>query len=402
MKDFVFKGFDHRVWVLFTSRLIDGIGFSIVGPFLALFMYEGLGVPMVVVGLVLLVSGIAGAAGSLVGGLMADRYGRLGVMTYSMMLRCITFLLLAALVAYWPNIVVVAFVLSLSMFFGGVFDPANNAMVADVVEPSRRLEAYGLLRVAWNLGFAFGPMIGGILLVFSYSVTFMVSALISLGAGLIVAFMLTESYTPGPPKEHITLIKEIRNVKLLFLVFCIVCIPMFLMSGQFGTTYTVYANERLHIDTFTIGMVFGLNGVMVVALQMPLARALEKRDKYLAMTLGTVLYAVGYLFVAGATDGLTLAMTMVVITIGEMIVVPVSTDLTVSMSSETERGKYLGIFGLIGSFGWFGSTLVGGILYDNLSNGWLFWGSISMLGMITAVAMLFLWTRVRSGKGVRV
>jgi MFS family permease len=230
----------------------------------------------------------------------------------------------------------------------------------------------------------------------------MVSALISLGAGLIVAFMLTESYTPGPPKEHITLIKEIRNVKLLFLVFCIVCIPMFLMSGQFGTTYTVYANERLHIDTFTIGMVFGLNGVMVVALQMPLARALEKRDKYLAMTLGTVLYAVGYLFVAGATDGLTLAMTMVVITIGEMIVVPVSTDLTVSMSSETERGKYLGIFGLIGSFGWFGSTLVGGILYDNLSNGWLFWGSISMLGMITAVAMLFLWTRVRSGKGVRV
>lgn len=402
MKDFVFKGFDHRVWVLFTSRLIDGIGFSIVGPFLALFMYEGLGVPMVVVGLVLLVSGIAGAAGSLVGGLMADRYGRLGVMTYSMMLRCITFLLLAALVAYWPNIVVVAFVLSLSMFFGGVFDPANNAMVADVVEPSRRLEAYGLLRVAWNLGFAFGPMIGGILLVFSYSVTFIVSALISLGAGLIVAFMLTESYTPGPPKEHITLIKEIRNVKLLFLVFCIVCIPMFLMSGQFGTTYTVYANERLHIDTFTIGMVFGLNGVMVVALQMPLARALEKRDKYLAMTLGTVLYAVGYLFVAGATDGLTLAMTMVVITIGEMIVVPVSTDLTVSMSSETERGKYLGIFGLIGSFGWFGSTLVGGILYDNLSNGWLFWGSISMLGMITAVAMLFLWTRVRSGKGVRV
>ena len=365
-------------------------------------MYQGLGVPMVVVGLVLLVSGIAGAAGSLVGGLMADRYGRLGVMTYSMMLRCLTFLLLAALVAYWPNIGAVAFVLSLSMFFGGVFDPANNAMVADVVEPARRLEAYGLLRVAWNLGFAFGPMIGGVLLVFSYSFTFLVSALISLGAGLIVAFMLTESYTPGPPKEHFTLVKEIRNVKFIFLVFCIVCIPMFLMSGQFGTTYTVYANERLHIDTFTIGMVFGLNGVMVVALQMPLARALEKRDKYLAMTLGTVLYAVGYLFVAGATDGITLAMTMVVITIGEMIVVPVSTDLTVSMSSETERGKYLGIFGLIGSFGWFGSTLVGGILYDNLSNGWLFWGSISSMGMITAFAMVVLWTRVRSGKDARV
>jgi MFS family permease len=397
MKGLVLKGYDQRVWVLFASRLIDGIGFSIVGPFLALFMYQGLGVPMVVVGLVLLISGIAGAAGNLVGGLLADRFGRLGVMTYSMILRCLTFLALAALVAYWPDILVVAFVLSLSMFFGGVFDPANNAMVADVVEPTRRLEAYGLLRVAWNLGFAFGPMIGGILLVFSYSITFLVSALISLGAGLIVAFMLTESYTPGPAKERFTLVKELRNVKVLFLIFCLVCLPMFLMSGQFGTTYTVYANERVHIDTLTIGLVFGLNGVMVVLLQMPLARALEKRDKYLSMALGTTIYAVGYLLVAGVIEGLTLAITMVIITIGEMVVVPVSTDLTVSMSSETERGKYLGIFGLIGSFGWFGSTLVGGILFDNLSNGWLFWGSISALGMVTAVAMVILWTRVRPG-----
>jgi MFS family permease len=400
VKGSVFKGYDHRVWVLFTSRLIDGIGFSIVGPFLALFMYQGLGVPMVVVGLVLLISGIAGAVGSLVGGLMADRYGRLGVMTYSMILRCVTFLLLAVLVAFWPDILAVAFVLSLSMFFGGVFDPANNAMVADVVEPARRLEAYGLLRVAWNLGFAFGPMIGGILLVFSYSVTFLVSALISLVAGLIVAFMLTESFTPGSAKERFTLVKELRNVKVLFLVFCIVCIPMFLMSGQFGTTYTVYANERIHIDTLTIGLVFGLNGVMVVFLQMPLARALEKRDKYLAMALGTVIYAVGYFFVAGVTDGITLAVTMVIITVGEMIVVPVSTDLTVSMSSETERGKYLGIFGLIGSFGWFGSTLVGGILYDNLSNGWFFWGSISAMGMVTAVAMVLLGTSRRPDDGI--
>jgi MFS family permease len=397
VKGFVLKGYDHRVWVLFASRLIDGIGFSIVGPFLALFMYQGLGVPMVVVGVVLLASGIAGAVGSMVGGLMADRYGRLGVMTYSMMLRCLTFLVLAALVAYWPDIMAVAFVLSLSMFFGGVFDPANNAMVADVVEPARRLEAYGLLRVAWNLGFAFGPMIGGILLVFSYSITFLVSALISLGAGLIVAFMLTESYTPGPARERFGLVKELRNVKLLFLVFCLVCLPMFLMSGQFGTTYTVYANERVHIDTLTIGLVFGLNGVMVVLLQMPLARALEKRDKYLAMTMGTVIYAVGYFLVAGVTEGITLAVTMAIITVGEMIVVPVSTDLTVSMSSETERGKYLGIFGLIGSFGWFGSTLVGGILFDNLRDGWLFWGLISAMGMVTAVAMVALWVRVRPG-----
>jgi MFS family permease len=395
MVKFRFKGYDHRIWVLFTSRLVDGIGFSIVGPFLALFMYQQLGVPMVMVGLVLLISGIAGAVGSLAGGLMADRYGRLGVMTYSMGLRCAMFLVLAFLVTYWPDLIMVAIVLSLSNFFGGVFDPANNAMVADIVEPARRLEAYGLLRVAWNLGFAIGPMIGGILLLYSYFTTFLISAVISLGAALIVAFMLTESYVPKPTAERPRLLKEMRNVKVIFLIFCLVCLPMFLMAGQFSTTYTVYANERVGIDTVTIGLVFGLNGLMVVLMQMPLARALERRDKYLAMALGTTLYAVGYLFVAAVTDGMMLALTMVIITIGEMIVVPVSTDLTVSMSSETERGKYLGIFGLIGSFGWFGSTLVGGLLYDNISSGWMLWGSIAALGMITMVAMIPLWLRTK-------
>lgn len=399
MVKFHFKGYDHRIWVLFTSRLVDGIGFSIVGPFLALFMYQQLGVPMVVVGIVLLISGIAGAVGSLVGGLMADRYGRLGVMTYSMALRCAMFLALAFLVTYWPDIIIVAVVLSFSNFFGGVFDPANNAMVADIVEPARRLEAYGLLRVAWNLGFAIGPMIGGILLLYSYFTTFLISALISLGAALIVAFMLTESYVPKPASERPRLLKELRNIKVIFLIFCWICLPMFLMAGQFSTTYTVYANERIGIDTVTIGLVFGLNGLMVVLMQMPIARALERRDKYLAMALGTTLYAIGYLFVAAVSDGMMLALTMVIITIGEMIVVPVSTDLTVSMSSETERGKYLGIFGLIGSFGWFGSTLVGGMLYDNIMSGWLLWGSIAALGMITTIAMIPLWLRTKASSG---
>ena len=78
---FGFKGYDRRVWVLFYSRLIDGVGFSIVGPFLALFMYDTMDAPLALAGLVLTVAGVAGAVGSLVGGLAADRFGRWGVMT---------------------------------------------------------------------------------------------------------------------------------------------------------------------------------------------------------------------------------------------------------------------------------------------------------------------------------
>jgi MFS family permease len=389
------KGYDRRIWILFYSRLIDGVGFSIIGPFLALFMYQTMGVSMAMVGLVLLLAGLAGAGGSLLGGLMADRYGRWGVMTWSMTLRCLTFLVLAFQVSLWPDVLGVSITLTLSYFFGGVFDPANNAMVADLVEPAKRLEAYGLMRVAWNLGFAIGPMIGGILVAWSFLWTFVISALISLVAALVVAFFLTETYVPKPREKGEGLLKGMRSIDKMFLAFCIILMPMFIMSGQFGVIYVVFANERVGIDTAVIGAVFALNGLMVVLLQFPIARWLQGRNYYLAMGGGSLIYAVGYLMIAPMTDGLGLALTMVVITIGEMVVVPVATNLTVEMSPDDQRGKYLGIFGLFGSIGWFASSLVGGVMYDNITSGWVLWGIVAFLGVVSAVGLLPLAWRAK-------
>lgn len=392
---FGFKGYDRRVWVLFYSRLIDGVGFSIVGPFLALFMYDTMDAPLALAGLVLTVAGVAGAVGSLVGGLAADRFGRWGVMTYSMLLRTSTFLALAFVISYWPNLWGIAGLLSVNYFFGGAFEPANNAMVADVVEPAKRLEAFGLLRVAWNLGFAFGPMVGGIIMSYSYFASFLASAMISLFAALIVAYYLKESYIPRPMERRPSVWREISSVRPLFLAFCIILIPMIVMSGQFGTTFTVYSSDRLLLSTTVIGLVFGLNGLMVVLFQIPIARWLGKRNMYLGMAGGTLLYCLGYLSLAAVTDGFGLALAMVVITLGELVVVPISMDLTVAMSGEEERGKYLGIYGLITSFGWFSASLVGGVLYDSLTDNWLLWSAVSALGLLTVLGMVPLWSRDR-------
>jgi len=391
MVNFGYKGFDRRIWVLFTSMLIDGVGYSLISPYILLFLEQDLDVSLAVGGLVLMVAGVIGAGGNVIGGLLADKYGRRGVMVVSMLLRCITFIALAVMVMVHPDLLLISVLLSLSYFFGGVFGPANNAMVADVAEPSKRMEAYGLLRVAWNLGFAVGPVIGGFLILVSFSLTFIISAVISLFAAIIVALMITESYTPKPKQKTEHSWKSITNIKPLFLLFCVICVPMYIMSGQFGSTYTVYANERIGIDTATIGLVFSLNGIMVVLMQMPISRWLTEKNSYLSMVLGTVVYAIGFLLIAAVTESIGLAITMIIITIGEMIVVPVSNNLTVLLAPDDERGKYLGIFGLVSSFGWFGSTFIGGLLYDTYDNGWIMWGVLAFLGLVTAVAMLPLW-----------
>ncbi|MHC1709583.1 MAG: MDR family MFS transporter [Methanomassiliicoccales archaeon] len=391
-----YRGFDRRMWVLFWSMLIDGVGYSLISPYILLFMKQDLGVSMAMGGLVLTIAGIIGAGGNMVGGLLADRYGRRGVMIVSMLARCLSFVLLAVMVTYQPEFVSIAIVLTLSYFFGGVFQPANNAMIADITEPSRRMEAYGLIRVAWNVGFAVGPIVGGMLILVSFPLTFTISAIISFVAALIVALMLTESYVPVPKEKKEPGLRGIGDLKPIFLLFCLFALPLFIMSGQFGSTYTVYANERIGIDTATIGLVFGLNGIMVVLMQMPISRWLTERNPYMGMLAGSVVYSVGYLLVAAVTDGYWLALSMIIITMGEIIVVPVSNALTVLLAPDDSRGKYLGVFGVVSSFGWFGSTFVGGILYDTYDNGWIMWGILSSFGLLTALAMIPLWLRTRT------
>lgn len=400
MRPFGSSNFDRRIWVLFWSRLIDGAGFSIVSPFLALYMNQELGASMTLVGLVLLLAGLAGAAGSFVGGVIADARGRRKVMIIAMFTRSLSFVALAAIIALMPDLWLISAVLALNFFLGGAFDPANNAMVADVVEPARQLEAYGLLRVAWNLGFAVGPAIGGIIVVFSYEMAFLASAGVSLVAAIIVLLFLKESYVPKPSVRKERMKVDLSGISLPFLAFCIFCVPMFIMAGQFGTTFPVFANERLGIDSFVIGVVYGINGLMVALIQLPLARWLSRYNMFAAMLFGTLVYALGFFSLALIWGGWGLALSMVIITIGEMIVTPVATSLTAAYSHEDDRGRYMGVFGLVASLGWFTSSLIGGVVYDSATSSFFLWGAIALMGAITAIGMALLWRRSKVDGGI--
>ncbi len=72
--------YDQRLWILFISQLIVAIGFSVVMPFLAIYLHDKLGVAMSLVGIVFLLGAIMAAMGQLLGGTLADRWGRRKVM----------------------------------------------------------------------------------------------------------------------------------------------------------------------------------------------------------------------------------------------------------------------------------------------------------------------------------
>jgi len=144
-----------------------------------------------------------------------------------------------------------------------------------------------------------------------------------------------------------------------------------------------------------IGYLYAINGAMVALLQIPMARFLSARKLFSVLTIGSLVYVMGYLL-AGFAGGFTLlAVCMIVVTLGELIASPTLTNLVANLSPEKERGRYMGIFSLFTATGWSLGPAVGGILLDNIIEPMLLWGTLSTIGLVSAVGYALLGRKIR-------
>lgn len=384
-------GFDRRIWILTAGRVISATGYSIVMPFLAIHLNSDMGISMAQVGLIYVVMAVAGAFGQIIGGEIADRMGRKPVMWASMVLRGLVFIALFAVMAIAKDIWLISGLLVVSSLLGSMFDPASNAMVADLVGMGRRMEAYSLLRVGQNIGWTLGPLISGIMIVFlPFSYLFAVAAVTCLSVGAVVLLNVVEPHRSSTPhaKFHLRDLGTIAHNRL-FLVFCLASLPVGIVMGQMTSTFSVFAVRDAGIFEAEVGYLYALNGVMVVALQFPMARAISRHPMPYSLALGSLLYAVGYLFLGFSGAMWVLVLSMVVTTLGENVISPSSTALVAKLSPDNERGRYMGAFGIFSSFGWSLGPAIGGSLYDSLHTAPLaLWGSVAMIAMISVAMYL--------------
>ncbi len=391
--------FDRRLWVLFVGRIISATGFSIVMPFLSIYFY-GMGISMTTIGLVFLVSAILAAAGQLLGGELADRLGRRRVMIGSMGIRAVVFVLLSVAIASSGSFELMFVLVWLSNFVGAFFDSASNAMVADLCEPTRRLEAYGLLRIGQNLGWTLGPLLAGILIIMGYSTLFLLTAMTAFTVTFIIVLFISESKRSALSRQQfsVTDLLDIRKDRQ-FGAFCMISALLFVCVAQMSSVYSVYSENIVGVSLTEVGYLYAINGLMVVFIQMPVARLISHYRMTSAIAVGAVLYAIGYFAVAFTSDFVTLGICMVVISMGEIVVSPSSMNLVANLSPEDKRGRYMGVFGLFQQFGWSMGPFVGGILMDAFVGvPYLLWGGIAVFAFISALGYLMLKGRMNEAK----
>ncbi|MDH4269378.1 MAG: MFS transporter [Dehalococcoidia bacterium] len=393
----IFHRFEPELWVITVIQFFTVIGFSICMPFLSLYLYQDRGLSMTMVGTILLAAGLCSAVSQALGGALSDRFGRRPILLTATFVSIFLYTGLAVLIGISAPVwaIVVAYIAGRSTLT--ITRPVISAMVADFTSKERLTEAYGILRIGANIGWAAGPAIGGYLATFlSYGWLFGVPALTCGIVSLIVFFFVRESSRRTNRKVGFRSILPPAGARA-FLVFTMVSLLLFIVMGQMASTLSIFAVDRVGFSTAQYGLLLGLNGLIVIFFQYPMTLALKRLAKFRALILGSLLYVFGYLSFGWITQFGWALGAMAIITTGEIIHSPVTLSVIGELSPQDQRGRYMGFFGLSETIGIAMGPLLGGILLDAFpSDLRLVWAPIASIALIAAIGYYWWARRFRS------
>lgn len=389
-----YRKFSKDFWLLLSASFIDSLGGSLIFPFLSLFMTHKFNVGMTEVGTMYLVWGLtSGLIGNVLGGALADKFGRKTNMIFGLIASATSALLMVII----ENIVLFYIAIAIVGIFQDIAGPARQAMIADLVPEELRGDAYGLFRIIYNLSVTIGPAIGGFMASRSFEMLFLADMVISVLVAAFVFFFLpetrpqqgeTEMDTEENFRDTLEGYREVIKDKL-YLAFIIVSILSALMYFNINSSLSVYLVNYRNISPEQFGYILSLNAGMVVMLQMLFTRLTASWKPMLAIALGNLLYVVGFTMYGIVESYPLYLLAMVVITIGEMIYAPKEQTIVASLAPEHMRGRYMAVRNLSWiipvSFGPLGA----GLIMDNLEPR-LLWFVVSFIGMLAVLGFIYL------------
>ena len=390
-----YEDYPRSFWILVLTTFIDSLGGFLLFPFMALYVTQKFGIGMTEVGFLFGLFSISDMIGGLVGGALTDRIGRKSIVVFGLVTSALIALILGV-IGTFELFAVAVLVVGIFASMGG---PARQSMVADLLPEERRAEGFGILRVTFNVSATVAPAVAGILAARSYLLLFVTDAVISLVTAAIVVAMLPETrpalHMGGKRESVLSTFRGYFTVlrDSVFVMFSAICMLMTIVYMQINTTMGVYLRDVHGISTQGYGYLLSANAIMVVLLQFSFTRRVKKIPPFLAMALGTALYAIGFGAFGFMTTYAMFLWAMVVITIGEMVVAPISQALVARMAPEDMRGRYNAVFGFTWVIPGIVGPLLAGLVMDNLDPRWV-WYAAGLIGLVAALGFVAMHRRV--------
>lgn len=379
-----YTGLNRRMWLLGIVMLINRSG-TMVLPFMTLYC-KHIGYSTKQAGYVVAIYGIGSLLGAFIGGKLSDRFGFYYTQFFALLCGGILFITLGQMNSY-VSICVCTFFLSM---VNESFRPANATAIAHYSTPENRTQAFSIVRLAINLGWAVGAALGGLLASVSYHLLFWVDGFTNISAAFLLIWLLPKVSMEEQQNVSQTLTLKVKAKPAYadkpFMFFIMLQVLFAICFFQLFTTMPLYFKEGLHIDEFWIGVLMAINGIIIAIFEMVIVFKLEGSRPYLrlmaygAVLMGFSFFALNIPFIHGF---IIAALSIVIITFSEMIAMPFMNTWYISRSTAGNRGQYAALYTMAWSaaqvFGSTGGTQIAyAVGFNNL------WWIIATICLLTA------------------
>jgi MFS family permease len=344
-----FSGLSRETWILSIVMLINRSGYMAV-PFMGLYVTQSLHRSASDAGFIITLFGVGSILGSAAGGKLTDVIGFRPVQIFSAIIGG-TFFLFFASITHFHTLCILAVVIS---FFAEAFRPANFAAIAAYAKPGLETRSYSLNRLATNIGWAFGVSMGGLIASYNYSLLFYVDGIVSIFAGLSILFFL-----PKIKAYRKTIKEKVKGIVVrkpwedgLFIRFILLSMIFIICFFLMFRVVPVFFKEVWKINEFMIGLILGLNGVIIALFEMVMVHRIEgKRSPVFFITVGVLFIAASFLVLMIPFGSPVLLGTLCIVffTVGEMFALPFVNTFVMSRANEFNRGQYAAGYMLVWS-----------------------------------------------------
>lgn len=377
--------------ILTFATFIDGLGGFLLYPFFSLYLTARFGVGMTEVGYLFSIFSIGSIVGGIAGGALADKYGRRIILLLGLVISGIGSILMGMVNNIFNFFILAGFL----GFFGNIGGPARQSMVVDLFPTEKQGGGFGVLRVAMNLSATIGPILGGMLATQSYLLLFVADALSSIITAIIVYIYIPETKPEKLDDQPVeSMMKTLGGYKevfkdWVFMLFSLISIIMVLVYLQMNSTLSVFLRDVHGFSEQSFGFLLSTNAALVVLFQFPIAKKVTLYKPMRMMAFGCIFYLIGFGMYGFISDIYLFFVAMILITIGEMIVSPVSQTSVGYLAPEDKRGRYMAMFGFTWAIPNTFGVILAGLVMDYIGPKWV-WYFAAILSFISMIGFWFL------------
>jgi len=386
-----FKNFPKEIWILTLITFINRAGTMVI-PFLSKYMKENLEFSYSQIGWVMVFFGIGSIIGTWLSGKLSDKIGFYKVMVFSLFASGIIFILLHYAKTFEEMCVGILVLTTIA----DMFRPAMLVCLKTFTTKENRASAYSLTRAAVNLGFLFGPVLGGLIIMQSgYEFIFYADGATCILAIIVFVLFVKERQLPvrtvadGFKPQNISVMKDKP-----FMLHLVICLITGILFFQIFTTLPLYHKEQFNMSEFDSGLLLSLNGLLILLFELPIVNYVSRNkiNNHRVIFIGLVLMATSFLFLLYQWEGMLIPM-MLFMTCGVMLTFPFANSFAMDRAYEQREGKYMAAFTMSYSFAHILSAKTGMQIIQN-SGYETNWIVMSILGVVGSLLVFKLFAMV--------